>query len=280
MKNIFLKNRNQGFTLVELLVSLAIAGIVMSGIYSAFKSQQDSYLAQEQVAEIQQNIRASVGFLARELRMAGYDPKQSDNFSITDVRSRDLTNALDATLTGYPAITFEIDLNEDGILNTNETFSYSLYEYPVSTPAERDGIADLSRTQGGGGRQLLGESIVSIGFAYSYFDVNGDIATDGGKVVWAIDSDNDNDLDRNIDTNKDGVIDVSDNAAGVALPGSDVNIDDVAAVKIWLLAQTKQQDRNFSETKTFVVANRRITPSNNFRHRLIEMTVKCRNMGL
>ena len=280
MKNIFLKNRNKGFTLVELLVSLAISGIIMTGVYSAFKTQQDSYLAQEQVADAQQNLRASIGFMARDLRMAGYDPEISGDFSITDVRSRDLSNTLNVTSTGNPAIAFEVDLDGDGTLDLNETISYSLYEYPVGTPADQDGIADLSRTQGSGGRQLLGESIVSIGFAYSYFDGNGDIVTDGGNVVWAIDSDNDNDLDLNIDTNKDGVIDVNDNAAGVALPGSDVNIDDVAAVKIWLLAQTKQRDRNFSETRTFVVANRRITPGNNFRHRLMEMTVKCRNMGL
>jgi len=295
MKNIKLKNYSNGFTLVELLIALVVSGIIMTGVYSAFKTQQSSYLVQEQVAEAQQNLRASIGFMARDLRMAGYDPTSSGNFSITDVRSRDLDNGLDNTTAGNPAITFQTDLNSDGVLDTNETFSYSLYEYPVSTPANMDGIPDLSRTQGAGGRQLLGESIVSIGFAYSYFDGAGDIVTDTASVdingdgtidsddrvtVWAIDSNNNNVLDRNIDTNKDGVIDNSDNVSGVALPGSNISLDNVAAVKIWLLAQTKQQDRNFVETKTFVVANKRVTPNNNFRHRLVEMTVKCRNMGL
>ena len=296
MKNIQLKNYNKGFTLVELLVSLVVSGIILTGVYSAFRTQQNSYLVQEQVAEAQQNLRASIGFIARDLRMAGYDPTGSGNFSITDIRSRDLDNGLDNTSAGNPAITFQIDLNSDGILDTNETFSYSLYEYPVSIPANKDGIPDLSRTQGAGGRQLLGESIVAIGFAYSYFDADtGDIVTDTASVdingdgtvdssdrvpVWAIDSDNNNQLDLNIDTNKDGEIDNSDNISGVALPGPDISIDNIASVKIWLLAQTKQQDRNFKETRTFVLANKRVTPNDNFRHRLVEMTVKCRNKGL
>lgn len=279
MKNINFKKCINGFSLIELLLSLAIAGIIMTGVFIAFNAQQGSYLAQEQVVEMQQNLRASVRFMVRDLRMAGYDPEKSGNFSITDVRSRDLNNALDAMDTGNPAITFEVDLDEDGTLSTNESFSYSLYEYPVSIPADRDGISDLSRTQGGGGRQLLGESIIAIGFAYSYFE-GGDVATDGGNIIWAIDSDNDNDLDLNIDTNKDGVIDSNDDVSGTALPGSDVNIEDISAIRVWLLAQTKQPDRNFTETKSFVVANRRISPSNNFRHRLMETTVKCRNMGL
>ena len=64
---------NRGFTLVELLIALAVSGIIMTGIFSAFKTQQDSYLAQEQVAEMQQNLRASLYIMTREIRMAGYD---------------------------------------------------------------------------------------------------------------------------------------------------------------------------------------------------------------
>lgn len=267
-----------GFTLIELMITLAISGVIMSAIYSAYLSQQRTYLAQEQVAEVQQNLRACIDYMVRDLRMAGFDPDQSGNFSITDVRSRDLDNVIDAA--GNPAITFQADLNENGVLDANETLSYSLYQYPVGAPADQDGVIDLSWTQGGGGRQLLGESIVAMGLAYSYVDASGDVAVDGGNVIWAIDSDNDNDLDLNIDTNKDGIIDISDDATGAALPVSDISIKDIVAVKIWLLAQTGQMDRNYQETQTFVVANQRITPGNKFRHRLVEMTVKCRNLGL
>lgn len=62
----------QGFTLVELLVYIAIAGIVMGAIYTTFKRQQDSYLVQERLAILQQNLRGAMYLLASELQMAGY----------------------------------------------------------------------------------------------------------------------------------------------------------------------------------------------------------------
>lgn len=271
------KKIDSGFTLVELIVAVAVSGVIMTGVYSAFKTQQDSYLVQEQVAEVQQNLRASIDYMIKDLRMAGFDPTQSSNFSITDVSLRDLNNGLDVN--GNSAISFQVDLDEDGVLDTNETISYSLFEYPVGIPADQDGIADLSLNQGGG-RQLLGESVIAMGLAYSYVDAGGDVVTDaGGNVVWAFDSDNDNDLDRNLDTNNDGVIDITDNPLGTAL-ATDIAIQNIAAVKVWLLAQTKLQDRNYTESKTFVVANQRISPNDKNRYRLVEMTVQCRNMGL
>jgi type IV pilus assembly protein PilW len=69
-----LANLQQGFTLVELIVAMAIAGIVIGAIYSTYKSQQDSYVAQEQVAEMQQNLRAALYVIGRDIRMAGFNP--------------------------------------------------------------------------------------------------------------------------------------------------------------------------------------------------------------
>ncbi len=62
----------QGVTLVELLVYIAIVGIVMGAIYTTFQRQQDSYMVQERLAILQQNLRGAMYLVASDLQMAGY----------------------------------------------------------------------------------------------------------------------------------------------------------------------------------------------------------------
>ncbi len=64
--------KNNGVTLVELLVALVISCLLIAAIYRTFIGQQKSYIIQEQVVDMQQNVRASVTVMLRELRMAGF----------------------------------------------------------------------------------------------------------------------------------------------------------------------------------------------------------------
>ena len=63
--------KNKGFTLIEILVSLAILGIVLAGIYSVYNMQHKSYIVQEQVTEMQQSERIALQMITRDIRMAG-----------------------------------------------------------------------------------------------------------------------------------------------------------------------------------------------------------------
>ena len=65
---------NKGFTLIEILVALAVSGLVLAGIYQTYLAQQKSYIVQGEIAKMQQNIRAAMFLMVRELRMAGFDP--------------------------------------------------------------------------------------------------------------------------------------------------------------------------------------------------------------
>lgn len=67
-----MKTRQGGFTLIELLAAILISGIVFAGLYSVFVSQQTAFSAQEEVAEMNQNIRATLDLMTREIRLAGY----------------------------------------------------------------------------------------------------------------------------------------------------------------------------------------------------------------
>jgi len=50
--------RTQGFTMVELLVSIALVGIVVYYVTNTFTVNQKAYIVVDQVMEAQQNSRA------------------------------------------------------------------------------------------------------------------------------------------------------------------------------------------------------------------------------
>lgn len=142
---------SSGFTLIEILIVLAITGVVMAGIYQVYISHQRTYVTQLQVVEMQQNLRAASFYLAKDLRMAGFDPTDAFNFGIITAQSN--------------LIRFTKDTNENGILDSNEDITYGLYD------AYGDGDSDLGRRVGGGGYQPVAENIDVLNFVY--FDADG-----------------------------------------------------------------------------------------------------------
>jgi prepilin-type N-terminal cleavage/methylation domain-containing protein len=63
---------SKGYTMVELLVALLMAGIVMSAIYNLFIVQNRSQWLQDQIAEMQANARVAIEKICYDLRMAGF----------------------------------------------------------------------------------------------------------------------------------------------------------------------------------------------------------------
>jgi prepilin-type N-terminal cleavage/methylation domain-containing protein len=62
----------KGLTLIELLVAMAISAILIAGLYRTFIGQHKTYVAQEQVVDMQQNVRVAIDRMMREIRMAGF----------------------------------------------------------------------------------------------------------------------------------------------------------------------------------------------------------------
>ena len=73
MSVLFSKNKRNGFTLVELLVALAITGMVLAAVTNLFISSNKLYTVQSKVSNVQQDIRAAMSIMARDIRMAGFD---------------------------------------------------------------------------------------------------------------------------------------------------------------------------------------------------------------
>ena len=65
------QNPESGFTLLELMVSMAVGLIVMAAMASLFKTGMNSTMLVTQRAETQQNMRAAIDLLVKDISMAG-----------------------------------------------------------------------------------------------------------------------------------------------------------------------------------------------------------------
>ncbi len=68
---------DKGVTLIELLIALVISGILIAGIYRTFIHQHRTHTTQEQVADMQQNVRVAINRMMKEIRMAGFGNLQA-----------------------------------------------------------------------------------------------------------------------------------------------------------------------------------------------------------
>jgi len=160
MQELMKENNEKGFTLVELMIAMVIAAIVMTSVYSVYSAQQRSYIVQEQVAAMHQNLRSAMYFMEREIRMAGCNPTgaaanvgiQSDSNGTSihfteDFRGKDTGDPSDGD-TGDP----------------DEDIRYFLAD------ADGDGQADdLVRDTGGveaNIEKVIAENIASLTFDY------------------------------------------------------------------------------------------------------------------
>jgi type IV pilus assembly protein PilW len=64
--------RQEGLTLVELLVALAMAAIISVALIAIFTNYSRTQSAQENVIAMQQNLRSALHLMGEDLRMTGY----------------------------------------------------------------------------------------------------------------------------------------------------------------------------------------------------------------
>jgi len=144
MKEKDLKPAQKGFTLIELLIVIFVSGIVLTGIYKVFFSQQSAYRTQEEVVELNQNLRAALDLMVREIRLANYKTSTSSFMGI-----------LEASPTRIRVLA---DLNQDGdTLDDNEDITY-VYD-PSSQKIWRNDA-----------QFVLAENVIQFSFLYTLAD--------------------------------------------------------------------------------------------------------------
>ena len=160
-----IKNKERGFTLVELLIAMTIGLIILTALSSTFLLQRDIYDDQEQIVEMVQTTRAAMDMMSGEIRMAGYDPKGT-------MQRSDPTGAKFVGIP-YDANKLEIYADLNGDEDTDEPNEYIKYTMDSDFPFE-------IRRDTGGGRQEFALNIQS--FTFDYFDSNGNSTTTTANI--------------------------------------------------------------------------------------------------
>lgn len=136
-----------GFTLVEMLIALALGSLVLLGLFDFLSFQQRAYMVQEWVAEMQQNARAAMDVLTREIRMAGYNPT-----SITGLGAPGVVIAEGGRLH------FIADLNANGMTASDPNEDVT-YRYDSAN-------LRITRQVGSGEAQPVAERVTALSFTY------------------------------------------------------------------------------------------------------------------
>jgi prepilin-type N-terminal cleavage/methylation domain-containing protein len=110
IRTVSLKNSFRGFTLVEMVLALAISTIVLAAVYSVFTIANKNFTTQNAAANVQQNLRSAIRLIARDIRHAGLDPSGSDNFGITYASQSKIRFTMDRDT--YNGIVDEANLEE------------------------------------------------------------------------------------------------------------------------------------------------------------------------
>ena len=149
-----------GFTLIEILISMAISLVLLAGIAQTFSVQTRQNNAEEQIGQMQQNVRGALDLMVREIQMAKYNPAgtafPSGVYGVT-----------------YSASQLEIksDISDgNGTINTSSgSFEDIIYAYDNVNKR-------ITRKLGSGGTaQIVADNIIA--FTFDYYDANGAAVT-------------------------------------------------------------------------------------------------------
>ena len=278
---IAIKNNHKGVTLIELLVAMAAGTILMAAIYGAYQGQQKAFVNQQLMVDMQQNVRAAMLLMTREIRMTGYDPAAADgidNDGLNGIDDPAESSGATVLKAGKDWIQFSADLTGDSdVLDAGEDITYQ-----ISGP---DLVRIDPHDATGGTPQIVAYDIEAVGFAYAYDEnTDGQLDTFDGTpntpVIWAIRKNpSDTKLGNYLDTDQNGVIDEADAVGGANLP-IQIGYDKIKAVRIWLLGRTRQPVRGYRDNRTYKVGWQNITTNDNYRRFLLTATVHCRNQGI
>ena len=168
------KNKESGFTLVELLIAMTIGLIILAALSSTFLMQRKIFDVQEQVVEMVQTARAAMDMMTTEIRMAGYDPTGSAGAEIITASTNSIRFTMDITGGESDGIdndgdgnVDEADEDEFGDGDTSDSNEDITYSYDAAN-------LQIDRNTGGGNQPFAENSQL---LTFNYLDSAGNATT-------------------------------------------------------------------------------------------------------
>lgn len=296
-------NGTAGFSLIEVMASIAILGIAMTAVFSTFLFQQQSYTTNVRAAEMQQNLRDAMEMISRDVRMCTYGIPSNVNIVDNEITSRYLKPVNSTSLPDeiYVLYRYDGDAAYPSFDNVNMPTTTTVTLTSTAGFAVGDRIlvynatnADLRRVAAAAGTTLTLQA--AVGAAYSgatlarvrYARYFVDRTTDPAHPTLMLDRRNgqpsqpladdieDLQFQYSMDMNGDGAIRAADgdlvdnNVAG--------NASLVRQVHVYLLARTRITEKGWVETGNRNMADHLPGVANDgYRRRRTEMVVDVRN---
>ena len=252
-------NNMRGFTLVELMIVVLLTAIAVIAIYRGYTAFSHSADVQEQIIEMQQNLRIGMDWLEKDLRRAGMTEEDTELIFVSGVKQPGFLTATNTTAAGFtpgdPIVEVVMDLG-NGVSGFDD---------------DGDGLTDEEDEArvGDGDADDDGERI--------YYKLDG---LDLKRHVWDGAAYNDQTIITNVSALNFVYLDVGGNPTAV--------LGDIDTVEITMVVRTTNEDYRITNRERY--ANRLgtwvwpaitdPTPNDNFRRRVMSKRVKIRNANL
>jgi type IV pilus assembly protein PilW len=146
---------------------MTISTIVAAGVVTAYRSQQNTQLAQKQSVEMQQNLRAALYIMTRDIRMAGYNPDGINGTGIVNAgNGSDNANRLTFTYYNADAANDGTDNDNDGTTADVDEMLQSVEYYLYDSSIDTDTLVDDLGRRNGARLDSIAENIQSLQFVY------------------------------------------------------------------------------------------------------------------
>ncbi len=159
------KKKQNGLTIIEVMVALTISMILMGGVIQLFLSNKQTYRTTEALSRLQENARFALGFLTPDIRMAGFQGCRN--------RGAIVTNNVDPDYAADNNIDIDAIFDTDGAI---EGYSNSDGDPDI----DGDGTDELSAAP------LVGSDILLLQFADSCDGyITGNLLPDNANIEIA-----------------------------------------------------------------------------------------------